>query len=117
MKKIECIAPSETFILYQMDDGNYCCPVCGSPEFTEPPYSEDGQPSFQMCSCDFEFGYDDSPLASPDAIDGIQNNWKKWRRKIIDASIKDKETFKQLEAQLKNIKVRLAFDLIDVQEE
>ena len=100
-----------------MDDGSYCCPVCGSPEFDSPPYDEAGSASFQMCTCGFEFGFDDSPLASEEAIEGIQANWKRWRRKVIDKTAKKAESLVNLQSQLKNIQIRLAFDLIDVQEE
>jgi hypothetical protein len=37
-----------------------------------------------MCSgCGFEFGVDDSRLATSVALDGIRNNWLWWRREIL----------------------------------
>ena len=38
----------------------HVCPVCGWPELSEPPRSESGGASFEICpSCGFEFGFDD----------------------------------------------------------
>lgn len=117
MKKIECITPDETFSIFQTDEGSYCCPVCGSDEFELPPYDEAGSPSFEMCSCGFEFGFDDSPLASAEAVEGVQANWKRWRKKLIEGASRNSESLAELECQLRNIRVRLAFDLIDIQDE
>lgn len=117
MKKIECIAPSETFAIFQMSDGTHCCPVCGSAEFESPPYEEDGSPSFQMCSCGFEFGFDDSPFANSEAVEGVPANWKRWRRKVVEGASRDSTSLAKLMLQLENIRVRLAFDLIDIQDE
>ena len=116
MKKVVCVAPSETFAILQADDGSYLCPVCGA-RLPSAPYYEDGGASFQMCSCGFEFGFDDSPLASSEAVEGIRANWKRWRRKVIDEASSSKESLARLERQLNNIGVRLAFDLIDVEDE
>ncbi len=39
---------------------SHLCPVCGWPELHEPPRSESGGASFEICPCcGFEFGYDD----------------------------------------------------------
>lgn len=38
----------------------YECPACGYSGLNEPPRSEKGAPSYEICpSCGFEFGYDD----------------------------------------------------------
>jgi hypothetical protein len=39
-----------------------------------------------MGSCGFEFGFDDEPGASKDAVGGVVNNWERWRSKIIQAT-------------------------------
>ena len=118
MNRIRCKKADETFDIHQADDGRYCCPVCGAAEFRIPPYYANGHASFEMCSfCEFEFGFDDSPLASDTAIEGIQANWKRWRRKIIERSAATSETLAHLEGQLKNIRIRLVYDLLDVPEE
>jgi len=67
-----------------------------------------------MCECGFEFGFDDSPLASDEAVDGIEANWIRWRRRLIDTSTRSRAEFAALEQRLLRIGRRLAFDLIDV---
>lgn len=115
MKTHLCRHPrGEVFTLHQNDAGMYLCPVCGSPEFSEPPYSDAGSPLFEMCSCGFEFGYDDSPSATSSAVEGIAANWKRYRRELIDEAATDSDELRDLELNLANIGRRLAFDLIDV---
>ena len=117
MKPIRCQSSDESFTIYQAEDGSYCCPVCGAIEFKIPPYELNGGASFEMCTCGFEFGYDDCPLASKDAISGIEANWRRWRKKLIEQTAVNTAKLDKLEKQLKNIRIRLAFDLIDVPEE
>jgi hypothetical protein len=51
------------------------CPVCGYPELTEPPRTEEGGGSYEICySCGFEFGVTDSDLGYTD---------ERWRRDWI----------------------------------
>ena len=115
MKELHCVTQTgEHFIIHQNDEGFYLCPVCGSPEFSEPPYDENGGPSFQMCSCNFEFGFDDSSLASKEALEGIVQNWDRWRLKVINQRKDNKESLIALEHNLKQIGYQLAFDLIPV---
>ena len=115
MKTHSCHHPSgEVFVLHQAKSGLYLCPVCGRESFAEPPYSEEGSPSFEMCECEFEFGFDDSPLASDDAVEGIEANWIRWRRRLIDTATRSRSEFATLEQRLLRIGRRLAFDLIDV---
>ena len=115
MEKIKCIAPDETLFIFKDDSGSYCCPVCGEPGLQAPPYYDDGSASFEMCSCGFEFGFDDSHLASAEAVKGIKENWKRWRIKVIEEAATSSDKLKKLEANLRNINIRLAFDLIPVE--
>ena len=115
MKKLKCYTnDGEEFTIYQTSEGNYCCPVCGEDNFITAPYSEIGEASFDICKCGFQFGYDDSPLATKDAVEGVVANWKRWRRTLIEEAVKSRESLENLEATLRNINIELAFDLIDV---
>ncbi len=115
MKTHSCHHPSgEVFVLHQAENGLYLCPVCGSESFAEPPYFDDGSASFEMCDCGFEFGFDDSPLASSEAVEGIEANWTRWRRRLIDAATRSPSELTALEQSLLCIGRRMAFDLIDV---
>ena len=97
----------ETITLFQADEGFWCCPVCGSPEFNDPPYLDEGTPSFEMCSCGFEFGFDDDPGASKEAVDGVVNNWARWRTKIIEATPMSSIRYDRLRTNLRNIGVEI----------
>lgn len=90
------------------------CPVCGSAELNSPAYSEEALPSFQMCSCGFEFGFDDNPAASAQAVEGIVQNWERWRLKVIKKSSYLKSTLIKCENNLENIGIKLGYDLIPV---
>ena len=115
MKTNSCYHPSgEVFVLHKADTGLWLCPVCGRESFAEPPYADDGSPSFEMCECGFEFGFDDSPLASSEAVEGIEANWIRWRKSLIEASTHSRSEFAALQQRLHRIGRRLAFDLIDV---
>ena len=104
----------EHLVIFQNEDGKYLCPVCGSPELDQPPYEENGSASFQMCSCGFEFGFDDSHLASKEAVEGVVANWDRWRLKVIKEQVQSKSGLETLEANLRQIGYRLAFDLLPV---
>ena len=67
-----------------------------------------------MCSCGFEFGYDDSQLATRDAVVGIAANWKRYRAHVIAKAAESPNELRKLEENLRNIGRRLVFDLIDV---
>ncbi len=115
MKQHHCVTDSgEHFVILQNDEEVYLCPVCGSAEFDEPPYDENGSPSFLMCSCGFEFGFDDSHLASKEAQEEVVANWDRWRLKVIDKNKHTKHDLERLEHNLKQIGYELAFDLIPV---
>ena len=60
--------------LYRSESGSWACPVCGSVELAEQPYYSDGSASFAMCSCGFEFGFDDDPGASAEADPSVAAN-------------------------------------------
>jgi hypothetical protein len=112
---MDCVTKEgELLILLQNEKGIFLCPVCGSPELNEPPYNTNGEPSFNMCSCGFEFGFDDSPLASSDAVAGVVNNWDRYRLIAIDKASQSKETLIILESNLLNIGYKLAFDLLPI---
>jgi hypothetical protein len=69
--------------LYRSEFGLWACPICGSVELTEQPYYSDSSPSFAMCSCGFEFGFDDDPGASAEADPSVTANWSKWRARFL----------------------------------
>ena len=69
--------------LYRSESGSWACPVCGSVELAEQPYYSDGSASFAMCSCGFEFGFDDDPGASAEADPSVAANWIKWRTRFL----------------------------------
>lgn len=57
-------------------DKRYVCPVCGYPGLTEPPRSDDGGGSYEICwSCGFEFGVTD---------DDLGYTFEAWRQRWID---------------------------------
>jgi len=113
MKENHCVTEEgEHFILYESDDGVHVCPVCGSIELASAAYDSEGRPSFQMCSCGFEYGFDDSSFASNEAIEGIENNWDRWREKLIKKSSYLESTLTKCQDNLTNIGISLAFDLI-----
>lgn len=72
-----------TATLYRAESGLWACPICGSVELSQPPYYSDGSASFEMCSCGFEFGFDDDPGASGQADPSVTENWAKWRSRFI----------------------------------
>lgn len=73
-----------TAYVYQAESGLWACPICGSVELETVPYFGDGATSFEMCSCGFEFGFDDDPGASSEAEDSVQANWARWRRRFLN---------------------------------
>lgn len=69
--------------LYRAESGDWACPVCGSVELSTQPYYSDGGGSFDMCSCGFEFGFDDDPGASAEAVPSVAENWAAWRARFL----------------------------------
>ncbi len=98
----------ESFILYQSPTDRWFCPVCGQDTLLEPAYCENGSPSFQLCSCGFEFGYDDSCLASDSALKGIQNNWIRWRQELYKECKNNPQELEELKNSLQNIGINLS---------
>jgi predicted RNA-binding Zn-ribbon protein involved in translation (DUF1610 family) len=97
----------EALTLYQARNGNWCCPVCGSPELERAPYSETGAASFDMCNCGFEFGFDDDPDASAAALPTVAANIERWRSTVIAQHRSSAEKLAELRDQLASIGVRL----------
>ena len=95
----------ETLALHQAADGNWCCPVCGSPELDQAPYSEDGSASFEMCSCGFEFGFDDDPGASAQALRTVVENLERWRSIVVAKHRGSAQQLAKLRARLASIGV------------
>ena len=54
-----------------------------------------------MCSCGFEFGFDDDPGASASAADAVQDNWAHWRKRFLSK-------FRQLSRVLAKVVTRLS---------
>jgi len=89
----------EELELYQISENLWCCPVCGSPELNCPPRTDEGG-SFEMCSCGFEFGFDDELAASRQAVEGVANNWDRWRSMLFRKYSHQPEKINQLKSQL-----------------
>ncbi|MGH1429092.1 MAG: hypothetical protein ACRBEE_14220 [Arenicella sp.] len=118
MKEHHCVSRlGEHFVLYENNEGVHICPACGSAELNSPAYDSNGEPSFQMCSCGFEFGFDDEPSASPQAIESIVKSWERWRAKVIKRSSYLESTLTKCENNLKNLGISLRFDLIPTKDE
>lgn len=53
----------------------FVCPICGYPDLKQPPRSDSGGASHEICpSCRFQFGYDDD-------AEGI--SYDEWRRRWV----------------------------------
>src|SRR5689334_3375418 len=89
----------EMLTLHQAADGNWCCPVCGSPELSQVPYFGEGGASFEMCSCGFEFGFDDDPGARAGALPTVIENLERWRSGVVARCRGSTEAFAELRAR------------------
>lgn len=78
----------------------YVCPVCGYSELDEPPYDEQNNPSYEVCSCcRFEFGFDDAEKGA-----SFENYRKKWISEGARWFLESKKPADwDLKEQLKNI--------------
>jgi hypothetical protein len=75
------------------------------PELAQAPYSNSGAASFEMCSCGFEFGFDDDPGASNSASPTVAENLQRWREIVVFKTQAWPERLEALLAQLKRIGV------------
>jgi hypothetical protein len=91
--------------IYETASGLWACPVCGSVELDQAPYFGDGAASFEMCSCGFEFGFDDDPSASADAVDDVQQNWLRWRTLFLSRLRSQPAALKEALSRLRSIGV------------
>lgn len=98
----------ELLILHKECADLWYCPVCGSLELRCPPRTNEGA-SFEMCSCGFEFGFDDDPGASAQAVEGISENWSRWREMLFRKHSHQPEKLNQLKSQLAKIGCEVQF--------
>lgn len=92
-----------TIILTISADGYCFCPVCGAKSKDKDwrPYDSQGHPSYDICSCGFEYGFDDPETDSHEA------SWERYRQKWLNGETspsfdKHLNKTKKLE-QLKNL--------------
>jgi hypothetical protein len=93
--------------LFQTPDGAWACPICASAELSQAPYTHDGRGSFEMCSCGFEFGFDDDPGASREATDLVTENWNRWRERLLRTLRMHPAAFAEVAERLKAIGVQV----------
>lgn len=74
----------EKVVLTISEDGYCFCPVCGekSKEKAWRPYDADGYPSYDICYCGFEYGFDDSGEPPYD------KSWASYREKWLEGKTK-----------------------------
>lgn len=94
-----------TATLYRAESGQWACPICGSVELSQAPYDSDGSASFEMCSCGFEFGFDDDPGASAQADPSVAANWLTWRSRFLSKFRNHPEALAKVVARLRGIGV------------
>ncbi|WP_444905450.1 hypothetical protein [Microbulbifer sp. SSSA008] len=73
-----------------------------------PVYLEDGSGSFQICSCGFEFGFDDEPSASGTKIDSVIGNWEVKRHRKLQYLSSKSDQYKELLTNLRCIGIELS---------
>ena len=106
-KEIIYARNKEKIILTINEDGYCCCPVCGEKATSKDwrPYDNEGCPSYDICSCGFEYGFDDSGVPTYD------KSWERYREQWLLGQIENerppKLTLLQKKAQLKNIGIEL----------
>jgi hypothetical protein len=74
----------EKIVLTISADGYCYCPVCGekSKNMDWRPYDSEGHPSYDICSCGFEYGFDDG--SEPP----YEESWRAYRQKWLADEIK-----------------------------
>lgn len=84
MKNESIKTPDGTeFTLILSDDGFCHCPVCGEKSKNKEwrPYGKDGNPSYDICSCGYEYGVDDG-----DSMPCLKC-WEEYREKWLNGEI------------------------------
>lgn len=73
----------EKIVLIISNDGYCYCPVCGekSKDKDWRPYDKDGYPSYDICSCGFEYGFDDGGEAPHD------KSWENYRQRWLEDEV------------------------------
>ena len=73
----------EEFVLVISEDGYCFCPVCGekSKDKDWRPYDENGNPSYDVCSCGFEYGFDDGGCPP------YTKSWESYRKKWLNGEV------------------------------
>jgi hypothetical protein len=73
----------ERIVLTISSDGYCFCPVCGerSKDVEWRPYDNEGYPSYDICSCGFEYGFDD-PGTPP-----YDKSWESYRQRWLDGEV------------------------------
>ncbi|KAA1240785.1 hypothetical protein [Aquimarina sp. RZ0] len=86
-------------------DGYCFCPVCGikSEDKKWRPYDENGHPSYDICSCGFEYGFDEG--GEPPYEKSWSNYREKWLNNEIEQHFGKKMTKLEKLVQLKNIEI------------
>jgi hypothetical protein len=70
--------PDEARTFQRLSEPHYICPVCGYDGLLEPPWTEDGGGSQEIClSCGIQFGYSDMAGGDQDARVLLHGTWRK----------------------------------------
>lgn len=95
---------NEKIILTISPDGYCYCPVCGVKALSKDwrPYDKEGHPSYDICSCGFEYGFDDN-LGEPPHDKAWEHYREEWLLGNIENEKPPKLTLSQKKEQLKNI--------------
>ncbi len=104
MKKEVIITDKGAQIELTISSDGYCfCPVCGEKPNNKEwrPYDEFGFPSYDICTCGFEYGFDDS--GEPPYEKSWASYRQKWLNNGADPYFGKQKTKEEKLAQLKNI--------------
>ena len=73
----------EKIVLTISDDGFCFCPVCGEKARHQDwrPYDLEGHPSYDLCSCGFEYGFDDS------GVPPYGKSWERYRQRWLNGEV------------------------------
>lgn len=104
MKKETINTWNEEKVELKISSDGFCyCPVCGEKAINKEwrPYDENGHPSYDICNCGFEYGFDDS------GEHPYEKSWERYRTNWLDGKIENgifkKLTLIQKKEQLLNI--------------